>query len=195
MEWRSYSRTGRVYAAEFRRSAVVATTSGPVEAAPGDFLVVDAGFTQVRHYTPDEFAHCFNALGRPVPIKALPELSGVVVSKVVDPSEERAGELCARCGNRRTSRNFEGVLTCGECELAIKAEREDRMNCVHDGSLMRKEVIEGVIVDRCPDCGGVWFDGGELEVLSNVLRLAADQGMPSRVASRLFHSLVQRIAE
>ena len=30
---------------------------------------------------------------------------------------------------------------------------------------------------------------------SYVLRLAADQGMPSRVASRLFQSLVQRIAE
>jgi len=195
LEWRSYSRTGRVYAAEFRRPAVVATTSGPVEAAPGDFLVVDVGFTQVRHYTPDEFAHCFDALDRPVPIKALPVLSGVVVGKVIDLSEKRAGEPCARCGNRRTSREFEGVQTCGECELAIKAEREDRMNCVHDGSLMRKEVIEGVIVDRCPDCGGVWFDGGELEVLSNVLRLAAEQGMPSRVASRLFQSLVQRIAE
>lgn len=195
MEWRSFSRTGRVYAAEFRLPAVVATTSGPVEAAPGDFLVVDAAFTQVRHYTPDEFAHCFDALDRPVPIKALPILSGVVVGKVVDLAEERAGGPCSRCGNRRTSREFEGVPTCGECELAIKAEREDRMNCVHDGSLMRKEVIEGVIVDRCTDCGGVWFDGGELEVLSNVLRLAAEQGMPSRVASRLFQSLVQRIAE
>ena len=195
MEWRSYSRTGRVYAAEFRQAAVVETTSGPVEAAPGDYLVVDANFTQVRHYTADEFTHCFTALDRPVPIKDLPTLSSVVVTTVVDLSEERAGEPCARCGDRRTNRKFEGVLTCGECELAIKAEREDRMNCVHDGALMRKEVIEGVIVDRCPDCGGVWFDGGELEVLSNVLRLAADQGMPSRVASRLFQSLVQRVAE
>ncbi len=195
MEWRSYSRTGRVYAAEFRQTAIVTTTSGPVEAAPGDFLVVDANFTQVRHYTAEEFTHCFDALDRPVPIKALPNLSGVVVTKVADLSGEQAGEPCSRCGSRRTSREFEGVVTCGECELAIKAEREDRMSCVHDGSLMRKEVIEGVIVDRCLDCGGVWFDGGELEVLSNVLRLAADQGMPSRVASRLFQSLIQRIAE
>ena len=195
MEWRSYSRTGRVYAAEFRQAAVVTTTSGPVEAAPGDYLVVDANFTHVRHYTADEFTHCFKALDRPVPIKDLPNLSSVVVTNVVDLSEERAGEPCSRCGDRRTNRKFEGVLTCGECELAIKAEREDRMNCVHDGALMRKEVIEGVIVDRCPDCGGVWFDGGELEVLSNVLRLAADQGMPSRVASRLFQSLIQLVAE
>ena len=80
-------------------------------------------------------------------------------------------------------------------ELAIKAGREERMSCVHDGAQMQKEVIEGVIIDRCPDCGGVWFDGGELEVLSNVLRLAADQSMPSNVASRLFQSLIQRIAE
>ena len=100
MEWRSYSRTGRVYAAEFRQPAVVTTTSGPVEAAPGDYLVVDVDFTQVRHYTADEFAHCFNALDRPVPIKALPDLSGVVVTKVADLTEDRAGEPCARCGNR-----------------------------------------------------------------------------------------------
>ena len=50
-------------------------------------------------------------------------------------------------------------------------------------------------LDHCPNCAGVWFDGGELEVLSNVLRLAADQSMPSTVASRLFQSLIQRIAE
>lgn len=195
MEWRAYSRTGRVYAAQFKKPAVVRTTSGPVEAAPGDYLVVDAGFSQVRHYTAEEFSLCFTPFDRPIPIKDLPNLSGVVVSSVADLSEERAGEICTRCGNRRTTRTFEGVATCSECELAIKAEREERMNCVHDGAQMQKEVIEGVIVDRCPDCGGVWFDGGELEVLSNVLRLAADQSMPSNVASRLFQSLIQRIAE
>lgn len=195
MEWRAFSRTGRVYAAQFREPAVVTTTSGPVEAAPGDYLVVDAGFTQVRHYTAEEFSHCFAPLDRPVPIKDLPNLSGVVVAKVADLTEDRAGEICSRCGSRRTRREFEGVPTCSECELGLKADREDRMSCVHDGAQMRKEVIEGVIVDRCPDCGGVWFDGGELEVLSNVLRLAADQSMPSLVASRLFQSLIQRIAE
>lgn len=195
MEWRTYSRTGRVYAAEFREAAVVTTTSGPVEAAPGDYLVVDAGFTQVRHYTAEEFSQCFSPLDLPVPLKALPSLSEVAVSRVAGLSDDRAGETCARCGNRRTRMEFEGVPTCTECELAIRAEREDHMNCVHDGALMRKEVIEGVIVDRCPDCGGVWFDGGELEVLGNVLRLAADQDMPTTVASRLFQSLTQRIAE
>ena len=195
MEWRAYSRTGRVYAAQFKQPAVVTTTSGPVEAAPADYLVVDAGFSQVRNYTAEEFSHCFAPLERPIPLKALPNLSGVVVANVAEASEERAGEICARCGNRRTRREFEGVPTCSECELAIKADREERMDCVHDGAQMRKEVIEGVIVDRCPDCGGVWFDGGELEVLSNVLQLAADQSMPSHVASRLFQSLIQRIAE
>jgi hypothetical protein len=193
--WRTYNRTGRVYAAEFREPCVVATSQGPVEAAPGDFLVVDADCSQVRHYTPGEFALCFRSVDHPVPIRALPGLSGVVVSYVAAPGERRAGETCARCGTRRTRRRFEGAATCTECELSIKAEREDLLTCRNDGALMRKEVIEDVIVDRCPECGGVWFDGGELEVLGNVLRLAADQGMPSRVASRLFQALVQRPVE
>ncbi len=47
--------------------------------------------------------------------------------------------------------------------------------------------------DRIMDAG--WFDGGELEALSSVLKRAADQGMPSPVASRLFHSLTHRVAE
>lgn len=195
MDWRMYSRAGRVYAAEFRTACVVTTSQGPVEVSVGDFLVVDAECTQVRHYTADEFGHCFQPLDRPIPIRDLPKLSGVVVSHVAGPEERRAGETCARCGSRRTRRRFEGLPTCTECELALKAEREERLTCRHDGALMRKEVIEDVIVDRCPECGGVWFDGGELEVLGNVLRLAADQGMPSRVASRLFQTLVQRVAE
>lgn len=195
MDWRTYNRTGRVYAAEFGEACVVATSQGPVEAAPGDYLVVDADCTQVRHYTAGEFAHCFRAVDRPVPIRDLPKLSGFVVAHVADPGERRAGESCARCGSRRTRRRFEGVPTCTECELALKAEREERLTCRHDGAVMRKEVIEDVIVDRCPECGGVWFDGGELETLSHALRLAADQGMPSRVASRLFRALAQRIAE
>ena len=195
MDWRTYNRTGRVYAAQFAEGSVVTTSQGPVEAAPGDYIVVDADCTQVRHYTAGEFDLCFRPVDRPVPIRDLPKLSGLAVAHVADPGEQRAGETCARCGTRRTRRRFEGEPTCIECELALKAEREERLTCRHDGALMRKEVIEDVIVDRCPECGGVWFDGGELEALSHVLRLAADQGMPSRVASRLFQTLAQRIAE
>ncbi len=195
MEWRSYRRTGRVYAAQFEEPALIQEESGRVEAAPGDFLVVDDGLTQVRRYTESEFSECFSPSDLPVPLRSLPELSAVVASRVVALGPDADQDVCIRCGAHGQLRDFEGIRICGECELAIKAEREDRMHCVHDGAQMRKELIEGVIIDRCPECGGVWFDGGELEALSRILRLAADQGMPSPVASRLFESLTQRIAE
>jgi ribosomal protein L37AE/L43A len=190
-----YSRTGRVFAGRLNHEAIIATESGPIEAAEGDYLVVDTGLSQVRHYTAAEFAECFDSSDRPVPIKALPELSAVVSTRVSDVTEIRPRDACARCGQRTTLRDFEGTLTCADCELAIKAGREEPVQCLHDSARMRKELIEGVIVDRCPECGGVWFDGGELEALSSVLKRAADQGMPSPVAARLFHSLTQRVAE
>lgn len=190
-----YNRTGRVYAGRLNQDAIIATGSGPIEAAEGDYLVVDAGLSQLRHYTAAEFAECFSSSDRPVPIKDLPALSAVVTTRVSPLSDSRSGDACARCGKRTALRAFEGTLTCGECELSIKAGREEQIRCLHDDTQMRKELIEGVIVDRCPQCGGVWFDGGELEALSSVLKRAADQGMPSPVASRLFQSLTQRMAE
>ena len=195
MEWRTYKRTGRVYAGRFNEDVVITTDTGPVEAAAGDYLVVDAGLRQVRHYTAAEFAECFASSDRPVPIKALPELSAVVASRVSPVPGPEPGETCSRCNRRTALREFEGTLVCADCELAIKAGREERIRCLRDDAKMSKELIEGVIVDRCPSCGGVWFDGGELEALSAILKRAADQGMPSPVASRLFHSLTQRIAE
>ena len=195
MEWRTYKRTGRIYAGRFNEDVVVLTDSGSVEAPAGDYLVVDAGLRQVRHYTADEFTECFASSDRPVPIKALPELSAVVTSRVSRAAASETGDECSRCRRRTALRDFEGSRVCADCELSIKASREERIACLHDDSKMRKELIEGVIVDRCPSCGGVWFDGGELEALSAILQRAADQGMPSPVASRLFHSLTQRIAE
>jgi hypothetical protein len=190
-----YNRTGAVYAAELDEPAVVRTTNGVVEAEAGDYVVVEAGGTQVRHYPPGEFAHCFKPVDRPVPLRALPALSSVAANRVTKSDDDTASELCARCETRRTRRTFEGLPTCTVCELSLRASREETMRCQHDGAEMRKEVIEDVIVDRCPECGGVWFDGGELEVLSNALKLAADRGMPSRLASRLFQSLVGRVVE
>lgn len=41
---------------------------------------------------------------------------------------------------------------------------EDTVRCVcGEHSLMKTVTRKGVRVDLCPDCGGLWFDGGELE--------------------------------
>ena len=40
------------------------------------------------------------------------------------------------------------------------------MRCPVCGREMSTPVVEGVEVDLCPGCGGVWLDGGELEALT-----------------------------
>jgi Zn-finger nucleic acid-binding protein len=181
-----------VYGAELKEPALVQTEHGTVGADAGDFLVVDLNCERIRYYPGSYFQRSFQPVERPVPLWALADLSQLVATHLLESGEGSIGQTCVRCGNRRTRMEFEGVPTCAECELKLKAEREESVACHHDGAEMRKEVIQNVIVDRCPECGGVWFDGGELEVLGAALRRATDFGMPADLASRLLHSLVER---
>ncbi len=191
MEWRVYSRTGRVFGAELKDPTVIQTNHGLIQAESGDFVIVDEEFTQVRHVPAEYFQHIFSHVERAIPLKALAELSEIAVSRVAPQSSDRLGQDCKRCGRQRTDRKFEGVLTCSACELAIRADREERVECRHDGVLMEKEVLEEIIVDRCPECGGVWFDGGELEMLSAAIHRAAEPGVPTEMVSRLLDSLLR----
>ena len=56
----------------------------------------------------------------------------------------------------------------------LKKEREARFEterkCIRptcEGQLMERVAIDKVEIDRCPKCGGVWLDPGELELLMN----------------------------
>ncbi|HET9983988.1 MAG TPA: zf-TFIIB domain-containing protein [Longimicrobiales bacterium] len=80
------------------------------------------------------------------------------------------GEQCVRCGTKRIRREFEGLPTCTTCETEIRAEREEARPCPNDGEAMQKEIVLNVVIDRCPTCGGVWLDAGEL----NLIRMAAN---------------------
>lgn len=39
------------------------------------------------------------------------------------------------------------------------------MNCIDCQTEMDKHVLDGVLLDQCPDCEGIWLDGGELDEL------------------------------
>ena len=57
------------------------------------------------------------------------------------------------------------------------------MDCVKcDGKLHPIEV-EGVVVDQCDACSGIWFDGGELERVTRMKRLGALEIPPRRDAA------------
>lgn len=87
---------------------------------------------------------------------------------------------CARCGQR--TRNIEeGKPTCVGCaremQLMLDAQDENLRLCPLDASPMKKEVAHMLIIDKCPQCNGVWLDGGELEKLSGDLRAEAFSAM------------------
>ena len=78
------------------------------------------------------------------------------------------GEKCNRC-RRRTRHTEAGEPICEGCAeemaLMVQASAEADRLCPVDKFNMTKEVAHMIVVDRCPTCGGVWLDGGELERL------------------------------
>lgn len=90
------------------------------------------------------------------------------------------GEKCARCG-KKTRHEVDGKATCEACEqemaLLVKAEGERTRPCPIDSSDMKKEIAHMIVIDRCPTCGGVWLDGGELERLKGGVEAEALMAM------------------
>ena len=78
-------------------------------------------------------------------------------------------QICSHCHTNRTNREFEGQPTCGDCEIKILMGREVAYKCPIDGMQMKKEHHEGIIIDRCTKCNGVWLDAGELNALKEAL--------------------------
>ena len=50
-------------------------------------------------------------------------------------------------------------------EKRSKERRSHHMRCPKCGGTLQGEAFHGVQVDRCPDCQGIWFDSGEIDVL------------------------------
>ena len=66
------------------------------------------------------------------------------------------------------------------------AERKSHlMRCPKCGGHLVTTKLKGVQIDQCPDCHGIWFDAGELDV---VIR-HRDPGLMGKVFGDLFTSL------
>jgi hypothetical protein len=52
-----------------------------------------------------------------------------------------------------------------EAERAEMERRASLMKCPRDGTELTERELEGIKVDICSTCNGVWFDGGELDLL------------------------------
>jgi len=77
---------------------------------------------------------------------------------------------CDRCG-KRTRNEDQGKPICDSCvqemQLILDAAKENVRQCPLDASPMTKEIAHMIVIDKCPQCNGVWLDGGELEKLTD----------------------------
>src|SRR4051794_1745453 len=57
------------------------------------------------------------------------------------------------------------------------------MRCVRDTSLLQQKVYEGVEVDQCPQCSGMFLDKGELETIQATIEKDQRRDAVPRVTS------------
>ena len=90
------------------------------------------------------------------------------------------GRKCVRCGSR-TRHIYQDKPTCEPCrrelELLLEAANEAKRLCPADGATLGKEIAHGIVIDRCPQCRGVWLDPGELERMSGDVAMEAISAM------------------
>ncbi len=86
--------------------------------------------------------------------------------------------MCGRCGgywlkpvalkaiaNRRDT-EFTEIVQERFLQIAEESDSKDELLCLSCGKHMIKEHFkewDDIVIDRCPKCGGIWLDPGELE--------------------------------
>ena len=55
-----------------------------------------------------------------------------------------------------------------DAERASAERQSHYMRCPKCGGTLQETEYHHVKIDRCPDCTGVWFDAGEVEMLDQV---------------------------
>lgn len=84
------------------------------------------------------------------------------------------GENCHRCG-QKTRRKMKEDPTCGHCIAILESRLEEIRNCPVDNSEMNKEIVQNIILDRCPKCSGIWFDKDELESFEELINQVSNE--------------------
>jgi hypothetical protein len=90
------------------------------------------------------------------------------------------GEKCVRCRQKFKFEDLRpspgGFAICEACAGKFRPENEEKRLCPVDGQPMVKRVVgEIVVLDKCLACDGIWFDGGELPIVNDMIKDAAFQ--------------------
>ena len=78
-----------------------------------------------------------------------------------------------------------------DSERSAQERKAHYMKCPRCGADLKEETRDHVKVDICPECGGMWFDAGEMNLMRHVQKTGGHnlfKGLfdllPSRSASR-----------
>ena len=85
------------------------------------------------------------------------------------------GENCIRCLKKFKFEELKprpsGFGVCVTCEAKIRPDTEGTRRCPVDDQEMVKRIVGDIVVlDKCSTCGGVWFDGGELQIVNRLIK-------------------------
>jgi hypothetical protein len=58
-------------------------------------------------------------------------------------------------------------------EREAQERKAHHMKCPKCGADLKEEELGPVKVDKCPDCNGIWFDAGELDMLKHAKKGSA----------------------
>ena len=82
----------------------------------------------------------------------------------VDPSD-REDEYFMRMDAEKVAKMRTDLDKTREEEAKLHRKETHWMKCPKCGSNLEEINYEKVMIDRCPDCKGIWLDHGELEFL------------------------------
>jgi uncharacterized protein len=83
----------------------------------------------------------------------------------IDPSD-REDEFFARQDKEKIANMRTDLDKKRETEAKEKRKETHWMKCPKCGSDMEEINYQDVMIDKCPDCKGIWLDHGELEILA-----------------------------
>ncbi len=104
------------------------------------------------------------------------------------------GERCIRCRNWHKFEDLTALPTgwslCPSCAQKLDETKQRKYLCPADGREMKQDIIEGfVVVNKCSECGSMFFDGRELETLKENLKQQQEAAQSAMVLMSFLGSI------
>jgi hypothetical protein len=66
---------------------------------------------------------------------------------------------------REEAERLQKLRATDAAERTAQERHSHNMRCPKCGGSLGAEAFHGIQIDRCPDCHGMWFDAGEIDLI------------------------------